>query len=266
MSDITVTIETISALVPMPNADKLEIAKILGTQTVVPKGQFKAGQLVVYFPPDICLPPEVSKSLGVDKYLKSAIFDGQRIPCRVAACRLRGTPSYGFVTEVPAVPIEWTDHSMVGRDVTGYYRAVKYEPPIRVHRQPGGGTGEVWGDIEREPINFHQYTDIQAFWKYHRAFTSGQLVRVTEKVHGTNSRAGLLRVDDEWRFYAGSHTLARKQFEPDRAAVDPADPLKSIIIAPHPVHLLASLHVARRHGPAHGTLYRHRQHQGRANQ
>ena len=39
MSDIQVTAQTLSSIVPHPNADRLEIATILGTQTIVPKGQ-----------------------------------------------------------------------------------------------------------------------------------------------------------------------------------------------------------------------------------
>lgn len=72
MSDIQVTLQTISKIVPCPNADNLEIAVILGTQTVVTKEKFKAGDLVVFFPPDICLPADVAKNLGVSNYLKGS--------------------------------------------------------------------------------------------------------------------------------------------------------------------------------------------------
>jgi RNA ligase (TIGR02306 family) len=41
----------------------------------------------------------------------------------------------------------------------------------------------------------------------------GTLVRITEKIHGTNCRVGLLKLNDEWQFVAGSHTTARKQFD-----------------------------------------------------
>lgn len=177
MSDITVTVQAITDIVPHPNADKLEIAKILGTQTIIGKGQFQRGDLVVYFPPDICLPADVSAQLGVDKYLKTALFRGEKFPCKVAACRLRGVPSYGFVAALPDLPGLHPD-----RDLTEHYKAAKYEPPPRaIHR---GGTGEVWGGLAQEPINFHHYTDIQNHWKYHKAIEEGTPVRVTEKIHG----------------------------------------------------------------------------------
>lgn len=209
MSDITVTVQAITDIVPHPNADRLEIAKILGTQTIIGKGQFQRGDLVVYFPPDICLPADVSAQLGVDKYLKTALFRGEKFPCKVAACRLRGVPSYGFVAALPDLPGLHPDY-----DLTEHYQAAKYEPPPRTHRSYGGGTGEVWGGLAPEPINFHHYTDIQNHWKYHRAMPAGTPVRVTEKIHGTNSRVALLKVDDEWNFYCGSHKRCRRQYVP----------------------------------------------------
>jgi len=211
MSEITVTVERIEAIEPHPNADKLEIAKVAGTQTLIVKGQFRAGDLCVYFPPDILLPGDVSEALGVAKYLKTATWDGWKFPCRVAACRLRGTPSYGFAQPLSADMA----YRGPGSDVTSYFRAVKYEPPARVYRGYGGGTGEVWGGLAREPVNFHRYTDIQHYRKYRQLLEPGLPVRITEKIHGTNSRVGLLKVDDEWQFVAGSHKTARKQIDPE---------------------------------------------------
>jgi RNA ligase (TIGR02306 family) len=213
MSEITVTVERIEAVEPHPNADKLEIAKVAGTQTLIVKGQFKAGDLCVYFPPDILLPGDVSEALGVAKYLKTALWEGFRFPCRVAACRLRGTPSYGFAQPLSALGTG--KPPAVGADVTETFRAAKYEPPARVYRSYGGGTGEVWGGLAREPDKFHRYTDIQHYRKYRNLLEPGLPVRITEKIHGTNSRVGLLKVDGEWQFYGGSHKTARKQIDPE---------------------------------------------------
>ncbi len=211
MSDINISVEQIEQIVPHPQADRLEIAKILGTQTLVGKDQFKAGDLVVFFPPDMLLPEEVSSALGVQKYLKTTLFQNRRFPCRVAAARLRGVPSYGFVAEIPADMA----HARPGTDVTSYYGAEKYEPPVRAYRGFGGGTGEVWGGLASQPVNFQKYTDIQNYWKYKKALESGLPVRVTEKAHGTNSRVGLLKVDGDFQFVGGSHRTARKQYDPE---------------------------------------------------
>ena len=187
MSDIRITVEKIEAIEPHPDADRLEIAKVLGTQVVVPRGQYHACQLVAYFPPDIMLPAKFSEALGVQKYLKTSLFNGERIPCKVAACRLRGVPSYGFMAE--------TTYAL-GDDLTDVYGAQKYEAPDRPYRGRGGGTGEVWGGLDREPINFQKYTDIQNYWKYHKCIPEGMLVRVCEKIHGCVTSQTRIRMAD----------------------------------------------------------------------
>lgn len=50
------TIREISALRPIPGADKIEVAQIDGWECVVQKGEFTAGQYVVYVEVDSILP------------------------------------------------------------------------------------------------------------------------------------------------------------------------------------------------------------------
>jgi RNA ligase (TIGR02306 family) len=184
MSEVTITVERIEAIKPHPNADKMEIAEVAGTQTLVGKDQFKVGDLAVYFPPDILIPGEVSEALGVAKYLKTALYGGLRVPCRVAACRLRGVPSYGFAQPLTVLGTVDLRQIHVGKDVTETFRGLKYEPVVKVQRGHGGGTGEVWGGLAPEPINFHRYTDIQHYRKYRHLLATETPVRITEKVHG----------------------------------------------------------------------------------
>lgn len=189
MSTIAVTVEQISDIIPHPQADRLEIAKVLGTQTLVPKGTFKPGDKVVFFPPDICLPPDVSENLGVQSYLRSGIYESKKVPCRVAATRLRGTPSYGFA--IPA-----TEDLEIGTDVTADYGAWKYEPPIKV---------VMGGDALPTPVNFHEYTEIENLYRYPTAIANGTAVRVTEKTHGTNARIGYININGCQTLVCGSH-------------------------------------------------------------
>jgi RNA ligase (TIGR02306 family) len=207
LSDIKITVERVDAIEPHPNADRLEVVKILGTQTVVPKGQYQVGFLVVFFPPDILLPGDVSAKLGVQNYLKPALFDGLKIPCRVAAKRLRGVASYGFIALLSDVMPNACGVS-IGKDVTECFHAIKYEPPVRY-----SNNGAAWGDGAAEPAEFHRYTDIQNFYRYPNTIKDGTEVRVTEKIHGTNCRVGLLRLNDEWTFVAGSHKTSRKKYD-----------------------------------------------------
>jgi RNA ligase (TIGR02306 family) len=195
MSDINISVEEIKSIHDHPNADRLEIAKILGTQVVVQKGGFVVGDKVVYFPPDMMIPLNVSERLGVQKYLKFSKWDDEKIPCRIAACRMRGIPSYGFVAERLL-----GEEFLIGKDVTELYGGRQYEPPVKVTA----------GDAEGDHPDFPRYTNIQHFWRNPDAIVDGTMVRITEKLHGTNSRVGLVKINDAWTFVAGSHNLRIK--------------------------------------------------------
>lgn len=181
-STLMVPVAVVDSVSPHPNADKLAIARILGWQVVVPKGQHYADQKVVYFPPDTVLPATVSDRFGVTQYLSHG---------RVRCARLRGEPSFGFAVlpDDPAWPI--------GENVAAYYQATKYEPPLR----PSAG------DSERSHPLFQRYTDIENLRNFPDAFVPGEAVMLSEKVHGTSGRIGM--VAGEWM--AGSMGLGRKR-------------------------------------------------------
>lgn len=192
MSLVQVTVEVIDSLHAHPNADRLEIAKIRGAQTIVPVGNFQVGDKVLFFPPDILLPPEVSEQFGVINYLKHSDWNGDKIQCRVGACRLRGIPSYGFIAHH-----ETAQNSEPGTDVSEAFGAKKYTP--RVNTLDGA-----------PPISaFHRYTDIQHFWRNTHIFRENDQVVVTEKLHGRNCRIGLIRqfdgTDNHDMLMYGSH-------------------------------------------------------------
>lgn len=118
MSSLLVPVTTIETLRSQSNVDNLELAQVLGWQIVVRKGEYTAGQKIVYFPIDTLLPPEVSGRFGVTKYLSR-----QRIRC----ARLRGEPSFGLVM-LPDQ--DWPP----GTNVAAYYGAQKYKPPGMLNR------------------------------------------------------------------------------------------------------------------------------------
>ena len=205
MSTVFVELTTIDHVKPHPNADKLDIAIIKGITTITGRGDFQKGQRVVFFPPDVLIPPDVSQVLGVQKYLKHALFDGVKCQCRVAACRLRGEPSFGFIIPAPEL---LKDHA-IGSDVSVMWAAQKYEPPVRYF----------YGDLAPEDNQFHKYTDIEHYWRFDDAIQEGTLVRITEKIHGTNSRVGLILKMGEFEFMAGSHRTRRKKPEGESTSI-----------------------------------------------
>ncbi|MCU0490717.1 MAG: RNA ligase (ATP) [Chloroflexaceae bacterium] len=189
MSSLIVPVALIDAMLPHPNADALEIAHVLGWQLVVRKGDYQAGAKVVYFPPDTVLPLEVSERFGVTKYLSK-----QRIRC----ARLRGEPSFGLA--VAPDDETWA----VGENVAEHYGATKYEPPLR----------PTAGDAEADHPLFVAYTDIENMRNFPTVFVPDEPVVVSEKIHGTNCRVGV--VEGEWM--AGSKGLRRVRPENDRFA------------------------------------------------
>ena len=202
MSKTIISIERINEVKPHPNADRLEIIQVLGYQVVVQKGKFQVGDPVWYFPPDILLPAYEAELLGVTNYLKHAVFPGEteKRQCRVAAARLRGVPSHGFCAE-----LSFMDHTgwngQYGEDYTLTWGAKKYVPPVRL----GGG------DAEPELWNFLAYTNIENIGRFPDAIPDGTPIVITEKIHGTNCRMGLVRIEEDLYFVAGSHKIRRKE-------------------------------------------------------
>lgn len=208
MSDIHVEAVQISALTPHPNADRLEIAQVLGAECCVPKGKFQVGDVVAWFPPNILIPTPVADMLGVTNYLKPAVYPGDQVQtkCRVAACRLRGFPSFGFIASLSGSISNFAELFLKpGDNLDGIYRAHKYEPPTS---GPGAPRRKGFnGDAAPDHPAFHKYTDIQNYYKYAAALEDGTPVRITEKLHGSNVRLGLINVDGEFQFMAGSHKV-----------------------------------------------------------
>ncbi len=92
----------------------------------------------------------------------------------------------------------------IGENVAEHYGATKYEPPVR----PGQGDAE-----QAHPL-FEEYTDIENMRNFPDIFEVGESVVLSEKIHGTNSRVGLI----EGELMAGSKAVRRKRPVDDRFA------------------------------------------------
>lgn len=194
MSDTPFEIVKVKAVEPHLQADRLEVVKVLGTQFISGKGDFQPGDLCVYFPPDMLISESMGETLGVANYLKHSVYPGdlEKSRCRISAIRLRGVASFGFGIEL--ADLDYILNPMKeGDDVTGLFGGEKYQPP-----EVGGG------DSMRQPGAFHKYTTIQHYYRNESAILAGTPVRITEKIHGTNSRVGLVK-DDGFEFMCGTH-------------------------------------------------------------
>jgi len=191
MSKSNVSVQMIADVMPHPNADRLDVVTVSGYNVVVSRGQFKVGDMCVFFPPDNLIPEVVAESLGVVNYLKHAVYPGDgrgQSKCRIGAARIRGISSYGFV-----IP---TDRKTIDEDMSDTYRAVRYDPPVKTHQ----------GESINEHPKFHRYTEIENVQRFPNLIPEGTWVSVTEKIHGANCRIGV--IDGE--IVAGSHRIQVK--------------------------------------------------------
>jgi RNA ligase (TIGR02306 family) len=195
MSSLIVEISKIQQVLPHPNAERLELAHVKGWQCVVPRGKYAPGNLIAYVPPDAILPVALSDRLGITKYLSNG---------RVRCARLRGEPSFGVIFD--REDETWPE----GLDVAEQYGITKYVPPMKTSV----------GNAERSHPLFVSYTEIENLRNFPTLFTDGEEVVVSEKIHGTNCRVGVIDVNGEKTWMAGSKGVRRKKPEDENVAAD----------------------------------------------
>ncbi len=183
---------------PDPAVTKLKVVHVKGWQ-VVTTTDLKVGDRVVYIPPDSILTPELAEKWGVTTYLKPLPkdqFGNRPAGGRVGVAKLKQMHSFGFIT--PTENPEWP----VGHDVAAHYGITKYEPPPET----------VDGDSAPTLHTFHKYTDIENVRNFPDVLVPGEMVVFTEKIHGKNSRVGLVKEENgEFAWAAGSHGVRRKE-------------------------------------------------------
>jgi RNA ligase (TIGR02306 family) len=119
------SIRTISAINPHTNADALELAVIDGWTCVIKKGEFTAGDAVVYFEIDSFIPTAVAPFLTKPGKTPKTFegIEGERL----RTMRLRGELSQGLVLRLTTLP---TGDYTVGMDVTETLGVRKWEKPM----------------------------------------------------------------------------------------------------------------------------------------
>lgn len=149
-------------ILPHENADTLEIAQIFGYTAVVQKGLLKTGDLAAYIPEQSLVPETVLETMN----LKGRLGGAQKN--RVVPIKLRGVLSQGLL--YPAPP-KWVE----GQNVAEELGITKWEPHI-----PAQLAGEV-ASCPHMKFTF----DVENIKKYPNVLREGELVYITEKIHGT---------------------------------------------------------------------------------
>jgi RNA ligase (TIGR02306 family) len=137
------SIEIIKSIKNHENADSLEIAEVLGWQTVVKKGIHKEGDKVVFITIDTIVPRREWSEFLVDQKNPDK-------PIRLKNIKLRGEYSSGLVIPIIEFPLQFESLD-VGDDVTEILGIQKYIKEI-----PANLSGETLGDF---PTNIISKTD-----------------------------------------------------------------------------------------------------------
>ncbi|MBF0532198.1 MAG: RNA ligase (ATP) [Candidatus Omnitrophica bacterium] len=159
------SVQRIKALDPIPGADAIERATVLGWQLVVKKGEFKVGELCVYCEVDSILPDEPRF-----EFLKSKNM-------RIKTIRLRGQISQGICFPLSFLP-EGFD-AREDADCTEVLKIQKYEAPI-----PASLNGVAKGPFpsfipKTDETRVQVLQELLDRWK-------GEVCYVTEKVDGSS--------------------------------------------------------------------------------
>ena len=128
------TVRTISDIAPIEGADAIELAKILGWQCVVKKGEMQPGDKVVYFEVDSFLPEDPRFEFLRRTSFRETEFMGRGF--RIKTMKMRGEISQGLLLSINAFP-EIPEGIEIGADVTQALGVKKwYVPEV----QTGSGT------------------------------------------------------------------------------------------------------------------------------
>ena len=171
------SIQKILELNPIEGADRIDIAKVLGWNVVVKKGEFNVGDLCVYFEIDSILPQEEWCDFLANVHKPSK-------PRRLKTKRMRQQVSQGL-----CMPLSILDNyeghftvsgdELVGYDATDLLGVKKWEPELTVQT-----SGEVEGSFP-SLISKTDEDRIQAHPRLLEEF-QGRLVYPSVKIDGTS--------------------------------------------------------------------------------
>lgn len=184
------SIQRVWKIEPIEGADKIELAHVLGWQCVVKKGEFKEGDLAVYFEIDSFLPiRDAFEFLRNSSYKKSDLL-GEGF--RLNTAKFRGQISQGLLLSLGTFPE--IDGIEIGQDVTELLGVRKWEIEERVTT---GGT--IAGALPYD-VPHTDETRVQAMPELIEAF-AGLDYYITTKMDGSSHSISV----DENGFHVTGH-------------------------------------------------------------
>ena len=203
-------IAKINKISSIENSDNLELATIEGWTSVVQKNTHKENELVLCITTDAIIPEELSIKWNVKQYLRKET--------RVRTVKLRGVYSECILIPLYDVPCDTAYGE--GEDLGNTLNIHKYQPPEKNVQLASGKTIK-W----RENPNFPIYYKFPNQKNVPNMFNENDEVVITRKLHGSNSRYGIVKKQKlslldrikklfgnklvEWEFVYGSHNVQK---------------------------------------------------------
>jgi RNA ligase (TIGR02306 family) len=120
------TIRRIDAISTIPDADAIEVATVGGWKVVVKKGEYNAGDIVVYLEIDSWVPSETAPFLSKGQEPKQ--YNGIKGE-RLKTIKLRGQVSQGLILPISIIN-GFESGCVIDEDVTEFLNIQKWEPSI----------------------------------------------------------------------------------------------------------------------------------------
>jgi hypothetical protein len=248
MRESLAQIQTIKRLCPIPKADKIEKAEVLGWEVIVQKGQFNVGDKIVYCEIDSILP-----EYPCFEFLRSRKF-------RIRTIKMRDQVSQGIVFPLSVLsevtPGFDASNLEVGDDVTEALKITKFDPeaeldvaeeddePVKPSWIARKFRYLKWKLFGFKPIKKGSFpsdvpkTDETRVQKMGSTleYEEGREVYITEKVEGT-SGTFIIRKNGNWlaRLFGKGYTFQictrnRILFNTDKQHNLPTHPLANVAI------------------------------------
>jgi RNA ligase (TIGR02306 family) len=163
-------IQTINEITPIEGADRIELAKVQGWQSVVVRGTYSVGDRIVFIPIDTVLQPSVWNSYLHDKQDPTK-------PIRVKSVKLKGVYSQGLI-----FPLSIITPEMNIDELAQELGVIKYEKPIPAHL-----AGQVAGDFPSHLVSKTDEDNLKSNIEVLEELKEADYVEATLKIDGTSA-------------------------------------------------------------------------------
>lgn len=172
MSSLIVEVCEIEERIDLEECHSLDLYRVKGWYSISGKKQYEPGNLVVFIPPDSQLDQKFMDYFCTGKI---KIKDG-----RVKSEKIRGVFSQGLLIDISDPKLNelypGMEKKRLGDDVAKDLNITKWEPK----------TTKLSGAAQRRHPQLEKYTDIENIKNFNNMFEEGELVIITEKLHGTS--------------------------------------------------------------------------------